>query len=204
VDENERDVTMMAGIQAPAAPQPLVSIGGGKRRGAETGSKPGATKPKNAQLAVNTVGVLGEATASVALAAHWYFRAANKAAQEHAFQGVADNGCEPDATALSLYDSDVVKSRVKYRSAMALLNEALKFEDDQFFSVALESADRGGLFELVGEWCAIRELTSSAILNGKLPSHRGVVVLIGRLEILIERIQAFYKEADIEMDHFRE
>jgi hypothetical protein len=53
---------------------------------------------------------------------------------------------------------------------------------------------------------AIRELTSEATLSaleGKLPSRDWVVTVIGRLEILIERMQVFFKEAKLEPDHFR-
>ncbi|HLW69812.1 MAG TPA: hypothetical protein VKS22_04235 [Candidatus Binataceae bacterium] len=151
----------------------------------------------------NAIGVLGDVATKVAVTSHEYYRAAREEALYARVQARTGEEC-------TNYDycdnvAETAEAKARFMLALMSLHECLSTQGlavKDVYKVIIDADDCRGAFELCGEWHACAELAAKAD-NDDLPTQEQVVELIGRTEILIERIQAFFEKEGIQPDHFR-
>jgi hypothetical protein len=149
----------------------------------------------------NVIGVLGEIAADIAVSSHEYYRAVQKAslARRHLMmtgEERMNRDCFAEAATIAV-------AKTTFSRALMNLRDALTGGGvSDLFDLVKRARDREGAFELCGEWHACAHLAAEAD-SDDLPSPERVVNLVGRTEMLVERIQAFFKKEGIEPDHFR-
>jgi hypothetical protein len=149
----------------------------------------------------NAIGVLGEVAAEIAVTSHEYYRAAREEALYYRLQAATGDDCTNyDYSANA---AETAEAKARFELALMSLHDAFFFALGviDLFEIVIRGEDRRGAFELCGEWQACAELAAKA--DNDLPTQERVVELIGRTEILIERIQAFFRKEGIQPDHFR-
>jgi hypothetical protein len=156
----------------------------------------------------NTIGVMGELAANLATAAYGFYRVVERYAQQVRFESISRDGAADEEWRAHLA-SEVAASREDFARHLITLNNHLETDQSEFLDFILNAKRlvdfAQDVFALVGEWVAIKELTMRAAMamDAELPSRDWVIVVIGRLEILIEQMAVFFKEAKVEPDHFR-
>lgn len=155
----------------------------------------------------NSIGVLGELAADLGTAAFRVHRARERHELLCRYEAVATDSSGDDAWRSDLA-SEAAKAEEAVNASLLRLYEYLETAGYEFLKFCMNAKSPSETFcaqvtfDLVHEWAAIRELTIR-LLSAALPTFDKVVVLVGRLEILIERIQSFFKRAALEPDHFR-
>jgi hypothetical protein len=145
--------------------------------------------------------VLGENAGEIAVTSHEYYRLERqgKLYQRARMIEVEDCSCFDFATSAA----QIAEAKARFRAALMMLD--LQFDStgvSDLFEVILRAHNRQGAFDLCGEWHACAQLASQAD-SAELPTSEQTVTLVGRVEILVERIQAFFKQEGILPDHFR-
>jgi hypothetical protein len=153
----------------------------------------------------NTIGDLGELAAALGTSAYRFERLGEKRLVKTRFEAVSKDSPADEDWQIHL-TNEIACADAEFVDSLAHLHNYLEDFASEFFPFIADAKGDGGAgeaFDLIVEWGAVRRRMARATRSAELPPYNWVVELVGMVEILIERIQVFCKEAGLTPDHFR-